>query len=64
MSKLFPPILENKLPAQSGESLSIPFKLNPAVGTSDTSQVIAILKSAQTNREIGTVIGTYSNSGY
>jgi len=35
MGKLYPPVVEGKLPAFTGATLVVPFSMNRAVGTAD-----------------------------
>ncbi len=59
MAKLYPPTIESKLPAQAGETLSIPFIINRAVDIENfDKRVRCIIKTLQTNTEIGQQEGT------
>lgn len=52
--KLYPPIIEGKIPAQSGTVLKIPFRLNRSVGVNQIGCVIARIKTVSTNHWKGT----------
>ena len=59
MAKLYPPTIESKLPAQAGETLSIPFIINRAVDIENfDKRAKCIIKTLQTNTEIGQCEGT------
>lgn len=49
MAKLYPPIVENTLDAFYGNSITVPFTLNRAVGMSQISGLSLIIKSTVTN---------------
>lgn len=51
MSKLYPPYIENTLPAMlnNGSSFIVPFQLNKAVSRNEFSQVAIIIKTVQSN---------------
>ena len=53
--KLYPPIIEGKIPAQSGTVLKIPFRLNRSVGINQIGCIIARVKTVSTNAWKGTV---------
>lgn len=54
MAKLLPPYIEGKLPAQDNVTkISIPYKLNRAVGYNDFNCMIIKLRDVSTNMEIG-----------
>lgn len=54
MAKLLPPYIEGKLPAQDNVTkISIPYKLNRAVGYNDFNCMIIKLRDVSTNIEIG-----------
>ena len=54
MAKLLPPYIEGKLPAQdSVTKISIPYKLNRAVGYNDFNCMMIKLRDVSTNIEIG-----------
>ena len=56
MPKLYPPTIEGKLPAQAGDTLSIPFIMNRAVNETQLNQrVSCIIKTLQNNNEIATI---------
>lgn len=48
MAKLYPPMIESKLPAQMGDSLIIPFQHSRAVGTGQYKGLSLIIKNAAT----------------
>ena len=50
-SKLSPPIIETKLPAQAGK-LSIPFNFSRAVSPKQVDKMALILRSVQGNKEL------------
>ena len=52
-SKLSPPIIETKLPAQAGK-LSIPFNFSRAVSPKQVDKMALILRSVQGNKELAT----------
>ena len=48
MSKLYPPIIESRLPAFSltgGKGLTIPYRQNPAVGANEVDGFICLIKT-------------------
>lgn len=51
--KLFPPIIESKLPAQKGDILTIPFLHNRSVGENQYNRMVLKIKTISTNQEIG-----------
>lgn len=51
-TKLFPPIIENKLPAFAGHTMTVPFAANRAVSMTQVQKMAIIIKTVQT----GTVI--------
>ena len=54
MAKLLPPYIEGKLPAQDSVTrISIPYKLNRAVGYNDFNCMMVKLRDVSTNIEIG-----------
>lgn len=54
MAKLLPPYIEGKLPAQDSVTrISVPYKLNRAVGYNDFNCMIIKLRDVSTNMEIG-----------
>ena len=57
MAKLYPPFIESKLPAFA-EVLEIPFEMNRSVSTQDVVGMSAIIKTAQTGRQIGVAVTT------
>ena len=60
-TKLFPPAIENKLPAFAGRTLRVPFTHNRAVSMLQVGAMSAIIKTVQTNTVIAENIkGTYS----
>ena len=60
-TKLFPPAIENKLPAFAGSTLKIPFTHNRAVSMSQIGAMSVVIKTVQTNTIItDNLKGTYS----
>lgn len=59
-TKLNPPIIEGKIRAQQKDILYIPFQMNRTVGGADYKGINMIIKSATTNKEIGSL---YCNKG-
>lgn len=53
--KLFPPILDSKLPAFTGNSFIVTFTMNRSVGIHDIIGMQAVIKTATTGKIIGTV---------
>lgn len=51
-TKLFPPILDTKLPAFEGNQMKIPFTMNKAVAYGDISKMKAIIKTASTGKTL------------
>ena len=65
--KLYPPLIEGKLPACAGNSLTVPFAMNKAVSETQVGNIMAIIKNIST----GTIVTTLSygtlvknNKGY
>lgn len=52
-SKLNPPYIEGKLPAQVDDILTIPFQHNRSVGLDDYNKFSLIIKTINTNSEVG-----------
>lgn len=60
--KLYPPIIEGKLPAFAGTTINIPLGISRAVSMSDLHKDIPLklrLKTVKTNKELGVYNGTY-----
>lgn len=53
--KLYPPIIEGKIPAQSGTELTIPFRFNRSVSPSQVLTMVLKIKSATTSSELKTL---------
>lgn len=54
--KLNPPVVENKSPAQTNvNGIMIPFQMNRSVGWADFTQVVALIKTVQTNSHVATL---------
>jgi hypothetical protein len=53
--KLFPPILDSKLPAFTGEVIKIPFTMNKTVSLADIAGMSLIIKTATTGRVLRTL---------
>ena len=51
---LFPPEVENIIPAFVDE-IVIPFKLNPAVGSSDFNKIKVLVKDSYSNEQLITI---------
>lgn len=67
MQKLYPPSIENKLPACAGDSLTIPFVMNRTVNENQIGGMVAIIKTISTGSVIANLIkGTLikSDKGY
>ena len=60
-NKAFPPIIESRLPAQKGNTLSIPFQHSPAV-SSEVSGINVKIKQITTNNIVATIDGIIDNS--
>lgn len=67
--KLYPPVIDNKIPAFYGDSITIPFKLNKAVSPNQIKGAVLLIKSAENvllnfeNKQItfeGIINDTYS----
>jgi hypothetical protein len=60
-TKLFPPAIDNKLPAFAGRTLRVPFTHNKAVSMLQVGAITAIIKTVQTNTVIAENLpGSYS----
>lgn len=60
-TKLFPPAIENKLPAFAGTTLKIPFTQNRAVSMQSVGAMSVVIKTVQTNTVIADNLqGTWS----
>ena len=57
MAKLLPPVIESKLPAQVGDTLSIPFLHNRSVSLSQYTGIQLIIKTISTNIEVANLTG-------
>ena len=55
ISKLSPPVIENKLPAQYGNTLKIPFTLSRAVSRNQVNTMSMILRSVQANKDLAVI---------
>lgn len=55
MYKLYPPSIENKLPACAGNSLTIPFAMNKVVNENQIGGMAAIIKTISTGRIIASL---------
>ena len=53
---LYPPYIEGKLPAQEGDTLSIPFQLNRAVGRDEIKGICAIIRTVSTGVPVGEIL--------
>ena len=53
--KLFPPILDSKLPAFIEDTINIPFKMNRTVNITDITGMSLIIKTATTGKVVGTI---------
>ena len=51
-TKLYPPYIEGKISAQTGETLIVPFEMNRAVSSKDYSLIKAQIKTVSTNQII------------
>ena len=58
MAVLYPPYIEGKIPAQTGDTLRIPFQLNRALGPADLEggKVYARIKTATTNMVVDELV--------
>lgn len=54
--KLYPPIIEGKIPAQSGTELTIPFRFNRSVSPSQVLTMVAKFKSAVSGAELFSLV--------
>ena len=60
-TKLFPPMIDSKLPAFAGSEITIPFVMNRAVSLSQVKQMSLIIKTSQTGTIIADgLLGSYS----
>ena len=57
-TKLLPPIIESKLPAQFGDRITIPFLNNSAVGINDYSGMVLKIKTINTNIVVDSIDGS------
>ena len=55
MSKLYPPYIEEKLPAQIGTVLKIPFQFNKTVNLTSVAKISARIKTISTSQWLGTL---------
>ena len=55
MAKLLPPYIEGGLPAQMGEGIGIPFRLNRAVSIYQVRKMYARIKTVATDKWLGTL---------
>ena len=55
MAKLYPPYIEGKLPTQIGDTLSIPYSPNRAVGAEDYAGFSLLIKTIATDKEIDSI---------
>ena len=53
MSQLYPPYIEGTLPAFHGDTIKVPFEMNPAVSWSEVAGFVLKVKNIYTNEEIG-----------
>lgn len=58
MAKLYPPYIEGTIPAFYGDSITVPFSMNRAVGKSDISGFQLVFKSIQTGSQLETLSST------
>ena len=56
MSKLYPPYIEEKLPAQIGTVLKIPFQFNKTVNLTSVAKISARIKTISTSQWLGTLV--------
>ena len=61
MAKLYPPQLENTIPAQTGTELFIPFQFNRGAGRSEVKTLVALIKTVSTNKDIMVLYSDISN---
>lgn len=61
MAKLYPPQLENTIPAQTGTDLYIPFQFNRGTGRSEVKTLVALIKTVSTNKDIMVLYSDISN---
>ena len=53
MAKLYPPYLEGTIPAFYGNSITVPFAMNRAVGKNEIRGFSLLIKSIQTGNQLG-----------
>ena len=54
-TKLYPPYIEGKIPAQAGNTLNIPFEMNRAVGKNDYQNIRAQIKTVSTSSDVAVI---------
>ena len=47
--RLYPPYIEGKISAQTGDELTIPFQMNRSVGPNEFDYITAQIKTVSTN---------------
>lgn len=52
-TRLYPPYIEGKLPAQTDNQLAIPFEMNRSVASSEVKVIKAQIRTVATNQEVG-----------
>jgi hypothetical protein len=52
--KLNPPLIANKLNAQAGDNIVIPFTMNKSVGLAQVDNLVILVKTVSTGAEVGT----------
>ena len=62
-TKLFPPLLDPKLPAFAGDELRIPFSMNRTVGSGDAQGARIMVKTVSTGKILGTVDTIWGENG-
>ena len=58
MIKLYPPYLEGTIPAFYGDSITVPFAMNRAVGKNEISNFSLLIKTIQTGQQIDEIKAT------
>jgi len=56
-TKLLPPSIDGKLPAQIGDTLCIPYAHNRTVGADDYDKMSLLIKTISTGLEVATLEG-------
>ena len=63
-TKLLPPYIEGKLPAQVGDVLRIPYSHNLAVGSGTTDEAVLKIKTVATSLDVAELVGVLDKDGF